>query len=115
MSSFLKEVRFTKQEFSTSTSISNLKYYYPGLQNNNLFYPFYNQLDYILAFYFVESKTTNGNIDKFLSKLYIPNNEWIKHKFELQNSVAGVARREIAIHLQNRIGCFEFLMSHPGF
>ena len=45
----------------------------------------------------------------------IPNNEWIKHKFELQSGMAGMARQEIAIHLRNVVGCLEFLMRHPGF
>ena len=49
------------------TPISNIKYDHPGSQNDNLFYPFHNQLDYALAHYFAESETTKGNVDKFLS------------------------------------------------
>ncbi len=67
-SSSLREVRFNDQEFAADTSISNIKYNHPGFQNNNPFYPFHDQLDYRLAKYFAESKTTKSNIDKFLSK-----------------------------------------------
>ena len=45
----------------------------------------------------------------------IPNDEWIEHKFEFQNGVTGMARREIAIHLRNVVGCLKSLMRHPGF
>ena len=66
-SSSLREVRFSEQEFPTGTPVSNIKYDHPGSQNDNLFYPFYNQLDYALAYYFAEFETTKGNVDKFLS------------------------------------------------
>lgn len=36
--SFLREVKFNKLEFSASKSISDIKYYYLGFQNNNFFY-----------------------------------------------------------------------------
>ena len=39
----------------------------------------------------------------------------IKHNFELQSGVAGMARQEIAIYLQNVVGCFEFLLRHSSF
>ena len=42
LSSSLKEVRFSNQEFSTGTPISNIKYNYLGFQNNNLFYLLYD-------------------------------------------------------------------------
>ena len=64
----MREVWFSDQEFATGTSVSNIKYNHPGFQNNNLFYPFHDQLNYELAKYFAESKTTKNNIDKFLSK-----------------------------------------------
>ena len=140
-SSSLREVRFSEQEFLTGTPVSNIKYDPPVSQNDNLFYLFYNQVDYSVAHYFAESENTKGNVDKFLSNLLmaplteklfyqnadkwmeklseipwgIPNNKWIEHKFELQSGVAGMARREIAIHSQNVVGCLEFLMRHPGF
>ena len=71
LSSSLREVRFSEQEFLTSTLVSNIIYNYLGLQNNNLFYLFYNQLDYALAHYFAESEITKNNVDKFLSNLLI--------------------------------------------
>lgn len=48
-----------------------MKYHHLDFKNNNLFYPFNNQLDYIFANYFLEFKTTKDNIDKFLSNLLI--------------------------------------------
>ncbi len=112
-SSSLREVRFRDQEFAAGISISNIKYNHPGFQNNNLFYPFYDQLGYRRAKYFAESETTKSNRDKFLSdplmaplteklsyrnadewieKLLeipwgIPKDEWIKHKFEHQSGM----------------------------
>ena len=68
LSSSLREVRFNDQEFATSILISNIKYNHPRFQNDNLFYPFYDQLNYRLAKYFAESKITKSNIDKFLSE-----------------------------------------------
>ena len=69
LSSSLREVRFSDQEFAAGTSVSNIKYNHPGFQNNNFFYPFYDQLDYRLAKYFAESETTKSNVDKFLSEV----------------------------------------------
>ena len=69
LSSSLREVKFSEQEFLTSTPVSNIKYDHPGSQNDNLFYPFHNRLDYALAHYFAESSTTKDNVDKFLSNL----------------------------------------------
>ena len=51
-SSFFREFRFSEQEFPTGTPVSNIKYDHLGSQNNNLFYPFNDQVDYILAHYF---------------------------------------------------------------
>ena len=67
-SSFLREIRFSKHEFPAGKAVSDIKYHHPGSLNNNLFHPFNNQLDYALAIYFAETKTTKGNINKFLSK-----------------------------------------------
>ena len=66
-SSSLKEVRFNKHEFPTGIPVSNIKYDHPGSQNDNVFYPFHNQLDYILAYYFAMSEITKGKVNKFLS------------------------------------------------
>ncbi len=67
LSSSLREVRFSEQEFPADIPISDIKYHHPGSQNNNPFYLFNDQFDYILATYFTESETTKGNIDRFLS------------------------------------------------
>ncbi len=66
-SSLLREVRFSDQEFASGTPVSNIKYNHFEFQNDNPFYPFYDQLNYGLAKYFAEFKTTKSNIDKFLS------------------------------------------------
>lgn len=63
----LREVRFGGQEFSIGKLVSNIKYYHLRYQNNNLFHLFNDQLDYVLAKYFVDFETTKGNVDKFLS------------------------------------------------
>ena len=65
-------------------------------------------------------KLSYQNADKWIEKLSeipwsILNNEWIEHKFEFQSGVAEMAKREIAIHSQNVVGCLKFLMRYPGF
>ncbi len=67
LSPSLREIRFSKQEFPAGIPVSDIKYQHPGSQNNNLFHPFNDQLDYVLATYFAESETTKGNVDRFLS------------------------------------------------
>ncbi len=66
-SSSLREVRFSEQEFPAGISVSDIKNYHPGSQNDNPFHPFNDQLDYALTTYFAESETTKGNVDRFLS------------------------------------------------
>ncbi len=68
-SSSLREVRFREQEFPAGISVSDIKYHHPDSQNDNLFHPFNDQLDYALVTYFAEFETTKGNIDRFLSDL----------------------------------------------
>lgn len=64
---------FFEKEFPASIPVSNINYYHPRLQNNNLLYIFYNQLDYALTHYFVESETMKENVDRFLFEpLMIP-------------------------------------------
>ena len=65
-SSFLKKVRFSKQEFLVGKLVSDIKYYHLGSQNDNLFHSFNDQLDYALATYFAKSKTMKSNVDRFL-------------------------------------------------
>ena len=80
-SSSLRKVRFSEQEFLAGKLVSDTKYHHPGSQNNNPFYPFDNQLDYALANYFVESKTTKSNVDRFLSNpLMIPLTEKLSYQ-----------------------------------
>ena len=67
--SSLREIRFSKKEVLTSILISDIKYDHLRLQNHDPFYMFNHQLDYILAHFFLESKTMKSNIDKFLSNL----------------------------------------------
>ena len=91
--SFLRKIRFNDQQFATGTPLSNIKYNHFGFQNNNLFYFFYDQLDYGLAKYFVRSETMKSNINKFLSrplmaplieKLFYQNaDKWIEKLLEI--------------------------------
>lgn len=53
---FLRKIRFSEKKFSASTSVSNIKYHYPKLQNNDLFYLFNYQLNNALTHYFTKSK-----------------------------------------------------------
>ena len=69
LSSSLKEVRFSEQEFPTCKPISNIIYNHLESEIDNLFYLFNNQLDYIQAHYFAKLEIMIGNIDKFLSDL----------------------------------------------
>ena len=115
--SSLREVKFNKQEFPTGTLVSSIKYDHLESQNDNFFYSFYNQLDYLQAYYFIEFEITKDNLDQFLSNpfitpfteklsdqnadkqmeklleilLGIPNDKWIKHKFDLQSGVTRIA------------------------
>ena len=64
--SSLRKVRFSDQKFAIGIPVSNIKFNHLGLQNNNPFYPFHDQLNYRLAKYFAEFKITKSNINKFL-------------------------------------------------
>lgn len=64
-------MRVNEYKFPTGIHILDTKYNYPGTKNNNLFYYFNEQLDYVLAHYFIESESIKHNIDKFLSNLLI--------------------------------------------
>lgn len=65
--SALREKWFNSHEFPAGTFISDKKYKHPESKHKNIFYPFNNQLDYALAHYFTKSKTTKGNVNKFLT------------------------------------------------
>ena len=89
----LREEWFTRNKFPAGISISDIKYNHLGLKYQNICYQFNDQLDYVLAHYFAESKTTKGNINKFLSdplmtlftkKLFYKNaNKWMEKLSEL--------------------------------
>ena len=68
LSSSWKNSRFRDQEFAIDIPVSNIKYNHPRFHNNNLFYSFYDHLNYRLAKYFAKFKTSKSNIDKFLSE-----------------------------------------------
>ena len=114
---------FNESKFPASTSVLNTRYKHLESQNNNPFYPFNDQVDYALAYYFADSRTTKRNIDKFLTHslmkpitknfLYynsdkwieklstirwgIPNDKCTKHKFKLESKVDKVARQSLTI------------------
>ena len=62
---------FSKSKFLFGIPVLDNKYKYPENQNNNLFYLFNDQLDYILTHYFANLKTIKYNIDNFLTNLLI--------------------------------------------
>ena len=60
------------------------------------------------------------NTDKWIEKLLeipwgIPNDKWIKYRFNVKNNISGITRQEIAMKSQNMINCMEFPMGHSGF
>ncbi len=57
----------SKSEFLVGTPVSDIRDEHLGSHNNNLFYPFNDQLDYALTNYFAKPETTKRNVDKFLS------------------------------------------------
>ena len=67
LSSSLRKITFSEHEFSASKLVSDIKYHHLSSQNNNVFHPFNDQLDYSLGNYYEESKTTKGYVDIFLS------------------------------------------------
>ena len=66
-----REITFNEFEFLVGTPVLDIRYEYLRSQNNNLFYPFNDQLNYILANYFAKSETIKCNVNKFLSNLLI--------------------------------------------
>ena len=60
---------FSKSKFLIGIPVSDTQYKHFKSQNNNLFYLFNNQLDYVLAYYFAELETTKCNINRFLTNL----------------------------------------------
>ena len=52
LSSSLREIRFSDQEFAAGIFIFNIKYNHSVFQNDNSLYLFHDQLDYGLAKYF---------------------------------------------------------------
>ena len=114
----LREEWFTGKEFPAGTLVSDIKYNHLGLKHQNSFYPFNDLLDYALAHYFAKSKRNKCNVKNFLSdslmtvltkKLSyknadkwmenlseilwgIPKDKWIEHKYNVENSVSGIAR-----------------------
>ncbi len=121
----LMEKWFSSHEFLAGIPKSDKIYKHPGSKYKNSFYPFNDQLNYGLAHYFVKSKTTKGNVNKFttdalmalfteklsyknadewilkLSKIswHISDNKWIEHRFNVESGVFGITRQEIAIQL----------------
>lgn len=80
-SSALKKKWFNSYKFFTGTRILDIKYWHPRSKYNSSFYPFNDQLDYTLAYYFAESETTKGNFNKFLTDLLIvPLTEKLSYK-----------------------------------
>ena len=45
----------------------------------------------------------------------IPKNKRVENKFNIESSVSGIARQEIAIQSQNGLSCIKFLMGYLDF
>lgn len=58
---------FSKYKILAGILILNTRYKHPVDKNNNIFYLFKNQVDYILVYFFADSETTKCNIDKFFA------------------------------------------------
>lgn len=58
---------FIEIKFFASILILNVKYNLLELKYKNSFYLLKNSLDYTLAYYFANIKTTESNINEFLS------------------------------------------------
>ena len=67
--STFREVTFSESEFLADTPVLDTRYEHLESQNNNPFYLFNGQLDYVLAHYFADLETTKRNIDKFFTNL----------------------------------------------
>lgn len=67
LSLFLIGVRWSEKDFLTGKSLSDIKYYHLGFQNDNLYYLFNDQLNYMLSNYFKEFETKKCNVNQFLS------------------------------------------------
>lgn len=119
----LKKEWFSSHKFFASTSISKKKYKYPRSKYKNSFYFFNNQLSYDLAYYFAESETTKGNMNKFLIDLLmasftkkllyknadkllkklseilfdISDDKQIEYRFAIENNVSRIVGQEIII------------------
>lgn len=71
LSLIFTEVTFNKSEFLASTPILDTRYKYSRRKNNNSFYSFNGQLDYVLDHYFTDLETTKCNVDKFFTNSLI--------------------------------------------
>lgn len=63
--STFRKITFSKSEFSTDSPVLETRYKYLESQKENLYYPFNDQVDCTLAYYFVELETIKCNINKF--------------------------------------------------
>lgn len=74
---------FSEKKFLAGKPISDIKYNYRRSQNNNNFYLFNHQLNYLLAHYFADSKNIKSNIKRFLSNLVMAS---LDKKLSYQNA-----------------------------
>lgn len=71
LSSNFKKSMFSKSKFLVGIPVLSTWYKYLKNKNNNIFYLFNNQLDYILVYFFIKSEITKYNINWFLINLLI--------------------------------------------
>lgn len=69
-----KIITFNKSKLSTDILILDIRDKHLESQNNNLFNLYKNKFDYILVYFFVNSKTIKCNVDKLLNNFLIQSN-----------------------------------------
>ena len=80
-SSALREEWFSSYEFFSSIWILDIKYRHSRSKYKSSFYPFNDQFDYIIAYYFAKSEIAKGNMKKFLTDpLMVPLTKKLSHK-----------------------------------
>lgn len=109
----LREKWFNSYKFPAGIQISNIKYKHLRSKYNSSFYPFNDQLDYVLTHYFIESETTKGNKNKFLTnplitllteKLCYKNaNEWMEKLSEISQNILEDKWTEYKFNIENDI------------
>lgn len=109
----LREKQFSNHEFSINILISDIKYRHPGSKHKNKFHSFNDQLNYTLFYYFIKSKNTKSNINKFLTnpymapfikKLFYKNvDKWMEKLLKIPRSISEDKQTEYKFNIESNI------------